>query len=1077
MPCRPGTLGLALAISLMLTGMDAFSQATVTTLTFAGSSQPGFINSGSKDGNTYSTAKFHFQAGIALDPSGTRLFIADCTNNAIRMVNSLGDKSASLTFTAYNSANGISHPLAVAVDTATNIYVLNHGNGKNGSLLVCNGSYYLDYNLKTVIATNATHLTNAVGLALDTANNAYITVNSNTVIRVTPAGVTTVVGVITNAHTSLRGIACLSSGKLAIADAGNNGIWQMDPGNTNLFNNAVQFTGFHGAGDVIGPAAYAAFNHPEDLARAGSDVLVVADRLNNKVKVVDANGTVTRLYGVSSTYWSKVPSLLTPGWDDGTVNPVESSDTVQAREPYGLAVAADGTLYVTEVHYDILREATGTGLPVLPPPPAQVPAPQIGWVDFPPPSFTSVFHAGTTNYASFVFNNDTPPYMVIMGTAGSQTFYTYGATPTNGVIPDPNSGSASAPVGYMDGLYSVNGLTVASTMPDLTIKAISEKNDGSPNSPVVQARFQFITGNPLIVGNNAAQFTISDITANAHLYYTLDGSDPSSTNGVDLGVSASTNGWLVGFPISTNTLFKVRAFRNNYQPSAIVTNQFLPGNYAANTISFGFASGEASSDFVGAPGQTFYAPVTLTTLPGTVIYSLQFNLTVTNASLTTNAGPAITPGAYGFQSMLKTPIPPPTNFPPGVNLYAPIPPFMFIADASSPPPPGSIVTYNGTNFINLETTNTSLNLLGVGWLERYTQTNLYNTLSQTLISYSMAHDDLFPNALQPNGVIAGGYSFKIPTTATNGQQYKIQIGRPSATDDGVGGPGSDVYIVAPTNGATAGGAPMSALKYVTVGQRKYVAGSVYPFRWFNAGDFGSSNIVNADVEQVFQSAIYSFNYPPAGSDFFDGMDSCGNIGVLDNNAADPNFGYYTNTFASLNAGQLNALFDGNDTTINQIAFGDGVLDVCDVYVTFRRSLDPSLTLFERFWNNGQLVADTNAPNVANHLAIKAGMSSVQSKLVSGGSTVSPQVNFTAGDITNCSAGQVVPIPINATIFGNYPLRVLMLNLTVEPLDGSPALTTPVQFTQNAAVLGTPTPLIPAAMAITPPSGSTAPSPA
>ena len=42
------------------------------------------------------------------------------------------------------------------------------------------------------------------------------------------------------------------------------------------------------------------------------------------------------------------------------------------------------------------------------------------------------------------------------------------------------------------------------------------------------------------------------------------------------------------------------------------------------------------------------------------------------------------------------------------------------------------------------------------------------------------------------------------------------------------------------------------------------------------------------------------------------------------------------------------LFDGNDTTINQIAFGDGVLDVCDVYVTYRRSLDPTLGLVPPF---------------------------------------------------------------------------------------------------------------------------------
>ena len=43
------------------------------------------------------------------------------------------------------------------------------------------------------------------------------------------------------------------------------------------------------------------------------------------------------------------------------------------------------------------------------------------------------------------------------------------------------------------------------------------------------------------------------------------------------------------------------------------------------------------------------------------------------------------------------------------------------------------------------------------------------------------------------------------------------------------------------------------------------------------------------------------------------------------------------------------VYNGTDTTINQIAFGDGILDVTDLYVTFRRSLDPSLVWFRRFW--------------------------------------------------------------------------------------------------------------------------------
>jgi hypothetical protein len=59
---------------------------------------------------------------------------------------------------------------------------------------------------------------------------------------------------------------------------------------------------------------------------------------------------------------------------------------------------------------------------------------------------------------------------------------------------------------------------------------------------------------------------------------------------------------------------------------------------------------------------------------------------------------------------------------------------------------------------------------------------------------------------------------------------------------------------------------------------------------------------------------------------------------------------------------VTTLFSGNDTNINQVAFGDGVLDVCDVYVTYRRSLDPSLTWYTRFWNNGLRVADTSITN-------------------------------------------------------------------------------------------------------------------
>jgi hypothetical protein len=347
--------------------------------------------------------------------------------------------------------------------------------------------------------------------------------------------------------------------------------------------------------------------------------------------------------------------------------------------------------------------------------------------------------------------------------------------------------------------------------------------------------------------------------------------------------------------------------------------------------------------------------------------------------------------------------------------------------------------------VNLLVTNLSENLLGVGWLERATKTNLYDTTAQDLIKYSQAHDTLF---LEGGGrVILGGYSFQVPVGATNGQTYQIQIGRPSATDDGVGAPGSSVFISTPTNGSMAVGA-INSIKNVTMGQLKYIVGDAYPFRWFNAGDFGDTNLENADIQQVFNSAIYNLNSPvwqAPGSDFLDAMDSCGAFGVTN-----PGTGYFTKA-GPLTVAQQNALFNSDFTTMDQIAFGDGTLDVCDVYVTYVRSIDPQRTWYRRFWTNGVLVAEIT-PNVFIAGAVKQSSGGKVLPAVNPNPnpisiTNTPLVNFTAGDNLQATAGQQISIPITATVFGQY-LRVLMLYLSVVPLDGSPALTKPVSFTLN-----------------------------
>jgi hypothetical protein len=1132
---------LTAAILLLATAnLSAGIKNGVVVGSVCGGGYPPFY--GYVEGNpiTSTDAQFHTPIGLVQDSTGEYLFVADRDNNAIRVVDLLSSQDIyNFTYTfapvpGFTPANVIVNPVGIALDADDNVYVLNRGNGLNGTVVMFD--YYGD-----IVATNAVALTNANAITLDSAGNVYVTA-SNTLLKITfPSGLTTNVTTVTNAGACLQGLVIMdngtNSGMIAACDSGRNGIYLINPTNGVVSTN----TGFNGAGDnnsiwestpnrAIGKAT-AMFNHPMGLAKAGGGILIVADYGNNRVKVVNSVGAVTNLYGVSSNLWYG----SWPGWRDGSVVVPDAVGDIEARLPNGVLFAQDGSVYVTEDYYHLIRKVTGANLPPVPPPPppppgaptiltvltnygqvsltwsavagtsitynvkrspsnggpyttidntsstnytdtsvlngttyyyvvsavgsggegpdsAQVsarpplppvPDPQIGYVDFPAtanPPYSSVFHP----VSSFVLNNDA--LIVIKGTAGSQTFYTFGSTSTNG-IPDPTSASVSAPVGYQDGFSSsqVAFYAVAQILPDLTIKAIGEKPDGSPNSAIVQARIQFITANPIIGGNNAAQFTVSDITANAQMWYTTDGSDPTNA-APSLGPISSGTTLSLQFPAGqSNLLFKVIACRTSYQSSAVVPMLFSTTNFVPNSISFGFANGEASSEFIGSPGQFFYAPVTLSPLANMSIYSLQFNLTVTNAS----PGPAVTSGTCFFESMLEKPDPNNSGY------YITIPPAMFLTSATNAkpvvPPTNQAFQYTGGWFEPLTFSDTGLNLLGVGWLERAGKTNLYDTKAQTLISYSQAHDTIFTPTM--GKVILGGYAFQIPPSATVGQTYQIQIGRPSATSDGIGAPGSDVYIATPTNGSLAAGA-INSIKTITAGQRKYLVGDCAPFGWFNAGDFGNTNLDNSDVMQVFQSAIYSLNYPPPGSDFNDCMDSCGGIGVLDTST-----GYYTNK-GPLTLGEQNAMFDGGDPLINSMAFGSKPqtsfamfamtnLDVCDVYVTFRRSLDPSLTWFRRFWTNGTLEAEAVYPQP--HL--QAADVPLQPKLSVSFLTNPPSVNFAAADIT-ASAGQTLQIPITARIFGDYPLRVLMLNLSVGPLDGSPALTSSVEFKPNAA-LGSP----------------------
>ena len=1013
-------------------------------------------------------------AGIALNSAGNLLFVADSTNNTVSVLNLTNNQTTLF----LNDSNGVYQPVDVALDSGDNLYVLNQGTGGNGSILKFD-------KFGNLLGTNAASLALPTAMKMSFAGDIYVSELNGAVQEFNAAGSNTLI-TITNANVQLEGIALLDNGAVVVSDAGNQVLWKIAPGATNV----TLFTGVMGStGTTLGAVGFAKLNTPMRLAQANGGLLLIVDSANNRVVVADDLGTISSvLNSANATLWFGTP-----------IDPVNTSSPnfVAMLSPAGIAIGSAGTVFTSETTYKDVRGLLNTGIHApIPPPPAPLnlvatstygqinltwsaassatnynirrspsaggpyslvtstsatsftdnalggstyyyvvsavnaggespesseasakslipppQAPRIGWFEYlaTPPFLTQLYPVTIVT-----FNND-QLLAIDPVTNGVFTYYIAGPAPISSV---PSATNGSTPPFYQDNINFATPLSLT-TVPDLMIKAINIDAIGQV-SPVTTAEFIFQVANPNINGNNGAQFTVSDITTNSVLWYTVDGTDPTNASPSIGPIPVNfTNAATLSIDVVSNVLVKVRAFRDGYYPSGIAQQNFSSTNYFANKICFGFAAGPGSSQLVASPGQAFMAPVALTLLtPSPSIYSLQYNITVTNL------GPnPVTPGAVNFNTLLWKPDPDNPGY------FIPIPTFGFVSSNTIPPANDpSVILYQGDWFQNLQFTNTAENLLGVGWLEVYGRTNLYITKQQDLITYSFFG---IGNSVAKPDVILGGYSFTVPINATTNDVYQIQIGRPSAS--GLSGP---VDIAAPNDTNFVSPGSINALKNVTIGQLKYIVGSVYPGNWYNAGDFGSSNIINEDVLTVFNLAVYPVNRPPPSTDLFDAMDSCGGTYV------DLGHGYLEfNSFIS-GPQATDPLFDGDDTSINQIAFGDGQLDICDVYVTYRRSLDPSLTWFRRFWSGGHRVADAGAPNVGPKIAVKPTVHS-QAKTAS---TTPPQVNFMAGDFQG-AAGQVVQIPITATIFGSYPLRLLMLNLTVEPLDGSPALDTPVQFKQ------------------------------
>jgi sugar lactone lactonase YvrE len=248
-----------------------------------------------------------------------------------------------------------------------------------------------------------------MGLAVDVGGNVYVADAGNMLIRkITPDHhVTTLAGAVgskgsTNGQGvaarffSPVGVAVGPTGILFVTDAENHTIRKITP--DGVVTTVAGLAGSKGSTDGTGGAAR--FNQPHSLAIASDGSLYVTDTENHTIRKITPDGVVTTVAGAAGRKGStdgqglvarfyhpfgiavdaegtlyvadngnctihKITAVGTVSTVAGTAGRRGSTDgagpMARFRYPTGLAVATNGTLYVAEATNTIVRKITVTG--------------------------------------------------------------------------------------------------------------------------------------------------------------------------------------------------------------------------------------------------------------------------------------------------------------------------------------------------------------------------------------------------------------------------------------------------------------------------------------------------------------------------------------------------------------------------------------------------------------------------------------------------------------------------------------------------------------------------------------------
>ncbi len=330
--------------------------------TVAGNGTPNYRG----DNGPATTAWLNYPSGVAVDTAGN-IYIADNYNSRVRKVNTLGIIStiAGKGLPGYSGDGGpgtaaaLNHPFSVRVDSAENVFISDDSNNVireivAGVINTIAGNGNEGCTGDGGPATAGT-LSQPDGMGMDGAGNLYIADTHNNRIRKvnkTSGTISTVAGGLSSGRTALMnaanptGAAVDTNGNVIFVDADNNRVCKLS---SSGILTVVAGNAVHGHSGDGGPATAAELAYPQGVALDAHGNMYIAEMDSCRIRKVDASGIISTIAGIP----------LVGAGHGGDGGPATNA---QLDEPTGVAVDKIGNVYIADHSNSRIRMINTSGI-------------------------------------------------------------------------------------------------------------------------------------------------------------------------------------------------------------------------------------------------------------------------------------------------------------------------------------------------------------------------------------------------------------------------------------------------------------------------------------------------------------------------------------------------------------------------------------------------------------------------------------------------------------------------------------------------------------------------------------------